>query len=146
MDIALGRNGQVGHKGSRRMDPVVHFELPAADLERAMRFYGQTFGWELNRPPGIGFAFAKTTPVDPKTFGPTTPGRINGSLLARQSVVQHPVLTIKVADLDAALVKAQANGAKVVLPKRDVGPVLAAYLEDTEGNVIGLVQDKPPRA
>ncbi|MEK6984837.1 MAG: VOC family protein [Candidatus Thermoplasmatota archaeon] len=128
------------------MDPVVHFELPADDMERAMKFYGQTFGWELNRPPGIGFAFAKTTAIDPKTFAPKEPARINGSLLTRQSVLQHPVVTIKVADLDAALAKAQANGAKVALPKRDVGPVLSAYLEDTEGNIIGLVQDKTPRA
>ncbi len=124
------------------MDPVVHFELPATDIERAMRFYATTFGWQLSRPPGIGFAFAKTTEVDPKTYGPTAPGRINGSVLTRQSVLQHPVITIKVADLDAAVAAAQKNGAKLALGKRDVGPIWAAYIEDTEGNVIGLVQDK----
>ncbi len=125
------------------MDPVVHFELPVSDIERAMRFYGATFGWELHRPPGIGFAFAKTTEVDPTTHAPKTPARINGSLLTRTGPLQHPVVTIKVADLDAALAKAAAAGAKVVLAKRDVGPIWSAYLEDPEGNVVGVVQDKP---
>ena len=128
------------------MDPVVHFEIPAADLDRAMRFYSETFGWELRRPPGIGFAFATTAAVDPATLAPGAPGqpgRINGNLVVRQSVLQHPVVTIKVADLPAALAKAQANGAKLALAARDVGPILAAYIQDPEGNVIGVVHDKP---
>ncbi len=30
------------------MDRVVHFEIPADDLERAKKFYGSIFGWELS--------------------------------------------------------------------------------------------------
>lgn len=124
------------------MDPVVHFELPAGDLDRALHFYEATFGWRLHRPPGIGFAFAETAEVDPKTHAPRQPGRINGSLLARQGPIQHPVVTLKVPNLEAALTAAARNGGRVVLEPRDVGPVLSAYIEDTEGNVVGLVQDK----
>ncbi len=125
------------------MDPVVHFELPVTDIERAMRFYSTMFGWQSQRPPGVGFAFTKTTEVDPKTFMPTAPARINGSMLVRQGALQHPIVTVKVADLDAALAAVAKAGGKVVLGKRDVGPIFSAYIEDCEGNVIGVVQDKP---
>jgi hypothetical protein len=125
------------------MDPVVHFELPTTDIERAMRFYHDAFGWKLHRPPGIGFAFAETAEMDPATHAPREKARINGSLLVRTGPIQHPVVTIKVANLDAAIAAATGHGGKLVLPPRDVGPVLSAYIQDTEGNIVGLVQDKP---
>ena len=31
------------------MDRVVHFEIPADDLERAKKFYSDNFGWKLNQ-------------------------------------------------------------------------------------------------
>ncbi len=125
------------------MDPVVHFELPATDMDRAVRFYANAFGWKLHRPPGIGFAFAQTADVDPTTHAPKQGGRVNGSLLLRTGPIQHPVVTIKVPDLDAAIRAVAAQGGRLVMPARDVGPVLSAYIQDTEGNVVGIVQDKP---
>ncbi len=125
------------------MDPVVHFEIPVSDMDRAMRFYAAAFGWELHRPPGIGFAFAKTAPIDPATYAPKEPARINGSLLVRAGPIQHIVVSIKVPDMQAAIVAATKAGGKLAMAARDVGPILAAYLEDPEGNIVGLVQDKP---
>jgi len=29
------------------MDKVVHFEIPADDVDRAKDFYGSVFGWQL---------------------------------------------------------------------------------------------------
>ena len=31
------------------MDPVVHFEIPVKDVERAKTFYAGIFGWKLNQ-------------------------------------------------------------------------------------------------
>ena len=31
------------------MDKVVHFEIPAKDLERAKKFYSTVFGWQLQQ-------------------------------------------------------------------------------------------------
>lgn len=34
------------------MATIVHFDLPAEDLERTSSFYGGLFGWKLERMPG----------------------------------------------------------------------------------------------
>ena len=31
---------------------IVHFEIPADDVERAQAFYTQLFGWQFSNPPG----------------------------------------------------------------------------------------------
>jgi hypothetical protein len=31
------------------MNRVVHFEIPADNMERARRFYGENVGWKLNQ-------------------------------------------------------------------------------------------------
>ena len=46
------------------MRKVVHFEIPADDLERAKEFYGAVFGWELADMPEMDYTVVKTTPVD----------------------------------------------------------------------------------
>ena len=33
------------------MSKVVHFEIPADDLDRAKKLYGSVFGWELQTMP-----------------------------------------------------------------------------------------------
>lgn len=30
-------------------DPIVHFELPADDVERAQKFYKDIFGWDFHK-------------------------------------------------------------------------------------------------
>ena len=56
---------------------VVHFEIPAEDLERAKGFYASIFGWQLHTMPMAGgeYATVVTTPVDEQTQMPTEPGR-----------------------------------------------------------------------
>ncbi len=31
---------------------IVHFEIPADDLDRATKFYREVFGWEISKMPG----------------------------------------------------------------------------------------------
>jgi len=39
---------------SNKMDPVIHFELPAEDTERVRKFYESAFGWQTtNLDPEI---------------------------------------------------------------------------------------------
>ncbi len=33
----------------RKMDPVVHFEMPYEDRERVANFYARTFGWQMHK-------------------------------------------------------------------------------------------------
>jgi uncharacterized protein len=119
---------------------VVHFEIPADDVERAQAFYRDAFGWQLNSIPGMGYTLVSTTPSGDN--GPLEPGAINGGMLARQDPVQSTVVTIEVDDIDAALKTVESLGGKTVrggMPVGDMG--FAAYFADPEGNVVGIWQN-----
>jgi catechol 2,3-dioxygenase-like lactoylglutathione lyase family enzyme len=34
------------------MPTIVHFEIPADDIERAKKFYNDLFGWKIEKWPG----------------------------------------------------------------------------------------------
>ena len=126
------------------MRKVVHFEIPAEDLDRAKSFYGSVFGWDLTTVPmpGREYTTISTVPVDPATQIPTEPGAINGGMLARQGPIQAPVVTIEVDDIDAALARVQELGGKTVLGRQAVGDMgFSGYFVDPEGNVVGLWQN-----
>lgn len=123
------------------MNKVVHFEIPADDLDRAKKFYNETFGWELQDiPGGQPYTIVHTVAVDENQM-PKESGAINGGLLprAQSEVVKSPSLTIDVPSIDDYVKKVEAAGGKVVkakVPVMDMGFV--AYFQDPEGNVMGL--------
>ncbi len=82
---------------------VVHFEIPADNLERAKAFYQKAFGWDINQYPGMEYHMLGTTPVDQKTQQPTEPGAINGGMTKRKNEVKTTVRTIDVADIESSL-------------------------------------------
>lgn len=119
-------------------DSVVHFELPADDLDRAQQFYRESFGWNLNPIPAMSYVMVSTTPTDEQGM-PQQPGAINGGMLTRSDPVTAPVVTIGVDSVDDALARIERNGGSVVSGKQAVGDMgFAAYFKDTENNVVGL--------
>ena len=119
-------------------DSVVHFEIPVDKMERAQKFFKETFGWSINAIPEMGYAMLGTTPSNAEGR-PTEPGAINGGMLERQDPVKYPVVTIHVDNIDDAEKRIQKNGGKMVRKKMAVGDMgFAAYFQDTEGNVVGL--------
>ena len=58
------------------MDPVVHFEVPTDDSERAQAFYKQAFGWEFTPNPELNYTLITTSPAG-EDMRPG-PGTING--------------------------------------------------------------------
>ena len=122
------------------MRKVVHFEIPADDVERAKRFYGSIFGWELQDVPGMDYTSLVTTPVDEQSQLPREPGAINGGLFRRSAdAPSTPVVTIDVDSVDDALKQIEAAGGSVVRPRTELpGMGAFAYFTDPEGNVVGL--------
>lgn len=122
------------------MRSVVHFEIPADDVERAKSFYGSVFGWDLQTMPvGEGeYTTVTTTPID-DTMRPTEPGAINGGLMRRSDRTPSPVITIGVDDIDLSLKEVESAGGSTVTPKTPIPEMGAfAYFKDPEGNVMGL--------
>jgi len=123
------------------MRKVVHFEIPADDLERAKSFYGSIFGWDLQTMPmpGGDYTIVNTTPVDEQTQLPSEPGAINGGMMQRDDRIPSPVITIDVDAIDDALAEIETRGGTVVTPRTAIpGMGAFAYFTDPEGNVLGL--------
>ncbi|HJY43892.1 MAG TPA: VOC family protein [Propionibacteriaceae bacterium] len=128
------------------MSKVVHFEIPAEDLDRAKNFYGSVFGWELQTMPMEGgeYTSVKTTDVDEQTQLPTEPGAINGGMFVRDERLTSPVITIDVDGIDDALKQIEAEGGTTVTPRTAIpGMGAFAYFKDPEGNVLGLWETTP---
>ena len=125
--------------------PVVHFEIPADQVERARGFYAQAFGWKVLAVPGMGYTLFHTAPTDAQ--GMVQGPGINGGMLERQDPVRGIVITVQVDDVEASLRAVEKAGGKVVRGKMEVpGIGWSAYVRDTEGNTVGLIQPLKSRA
>lgn len=122
------------------MSRVVHFEIPADDPERAIKFYEKVFDWEFEKWEGpIEYWLIMTGEED-------KPG-IDGGLARREDPTTGVENTIDVKDLDASLANVKAHGGEVIRPRMAVpGVGWMAYIKDTEGNVFGLMESDPEAA
>jgi predicted enzyme related to lactoylglutathione lyase len=128
------------------MPKVVHFEIPADDVDRAKKFYGSTFGWELQTMQmGEGeYTIVQTTAVDEQTQLPTEPGAINGGMFQRDERLTSPVITIDVDGIDDVLKQIEDAGGSTIQPRTPIpGMGAFAYFKDPEGNVMGLFETTP---
>ncbi len=131
------------------MDPIVHFEIPVDDLDRAKKFYGPIFGWNLTdwpMPDGSSYVGVHTTPIDEKTRQPLKPGAINGGMMKRNAMAKAPIFAVQVSSIDEKVKMIEQAGGKVIMPKVDMmGMGFYAYVTDLEGNVLGLWEDAPKK-
>ncbi len=119
-------------------DRIVHFEIPFDDGDRARAFYSGVFGWQTQEMPEMQYTMVMTGPVGDNSM-PSEPGYINGGMFQRTDTLNVPVLTINVDSIEAALDKVEASGGKTVEAKQAVGDMgFVAYINDSEGNLIGL--------
>jgi predicted enzyme related to lactoylglutathione lyase len=118
------------------MPRVIHFEIPADDPERGVKFYQKVFGWKINKWDGPEDYWLITT-------GEKSEPGIDGAILRRMqgTTVMN---TVGVASVDEFTQKVVKAGGKVVLPKQTVpGVGYLVYCADTEGNVFGMMQNDP---
>jgi uncharacterized protein len=126
------------------MPRVSHFEIHADNPERAIQFYAGLFGWQFQRWDG-------PMPYWLITTGPDSEPGINGGLMKRMGpgpadmqAVNAYVCTTMVPNLDASVEKALATGGTTALSKMPVpGVGWLAYVKDTEGNILGMMQHDP---
>jgi predicted enzyme related to lactoylglutathione lyase len=119
------------------MNPVAHFEIPAADLERAQEFYAKVFGWEIGEDLG-GTRLVTTTPRGDNGM-PNNPGEINGDIFKKEGALDKPIIMITVPSIDEHLNKIKAADGVTVVEKTQVGDMgWCAYFKDTEGNTLGI--------
>ncbi|MFM7544647.1 MAG: VOC family protein [Ignavibacteria bacterium] len=119
------------------MNPVVYFEIPVTDMNRAIAFYSSVFG----------FSFAKEV-IDHNdmAFFPFEDGArgITGALAMGEiyvPAVQGILIYFGTDDIDAILHKAVEAGGEILYPKTSNGELgHVAEFKDSEGNRIALHQ------
>jgi predicted enzyme related to lactoylglutathione lyase len=119
---------------------VVHFEIPADNADRARKFYSSVFGWKMNTMPEMNYTMVGTGDSDENGM-PKTPGHINGGMGPRGGPLEHPVVTIQVDDVEAALQEIEKSGGTTLQKKMAIGDGamgFTGYFKDSEGNTIGL--------
>jgi predicted enzyme related to lactoylglutathione lyase len=123
------------------MNEVIHFEIPAADTERAKNFYSSIFGWRMTSLPEMNYTMVATTEADDMNR-PKKLGAINGGMMKRTRYIRRPVITISVENIEAILADVNRNGGSTLMEKFMVADMgWSAYFRDTEGNPIGLWQN-----
>ena len=123
---------------------IVHFEIPANDIEKLKKFYSDLFDWKIEKMPGgMEYWGIQTVPVDEKGM-PMRPG-VNGGMMKRQMPEQKPVNYISVESVDEYSKKVVKLGGQIAVPKMEIpGMGWWALALDPEGNQIGLFQIMQP--
>ena len=123
------------------MFTVVHFEIPADDVERAKKFYGELFGWQIEK-------FTGPTPMEYWEIATSAEkgamGLLGGGMMPRQAPEQQITIYIDVPSIDEYVAKVTNLGGKVCFPKTAV-PAMGyfAVCLDPENNGFGIWEVNP---
>ena len=123
---------------------IVHFEIPAENLERLKKFYSDLFGWKFEKFPGpTEYWNVQTVPVNEEGM-PMRPG-VNGGMMKKDRPEHKPVNYISVESVDEYSKKAVQLGGQIIVPKMEIpGMGWWALVLDPDGNQIGLFETIQP--
>ncbi len=114
------------------MPSIVHFEIPAEDLQRARNFYSKLFGWKIESMLGTDYMM-----ID--TYG--APG---GGMMKRMHPDHQITDYIGVPSVDEYSAKVEKLGGKIMVPKKAVpGMGYFVICMDTENNTFGIWEWDP---
>ncbi len=117
------------------MGKIVNFHLPAENVERAVAFYRDVFGWT--------FTPLSDEPV-PYFHASAVGAGVEAAITKRTHVIANPVPTIEVDDIDDTLTHLSKNGGQQAAVNDIAGIGRFANARDSEGNTIALLQRKSP--
>jgi uncharacterized protein len=125
-------------KMKKSYNPVVYFEIPVTDINRAINFYKAVFHFDFDKEI-IDHNEMALFPFTEENSG------ISGAL-AKGEIYKPTkdgvVIYFKTMNIDETIELAIKNGGQVLYPKTDNGFGFVAEFEDSEGNRIALHQSK----
>jgi predicted enzyme related to lactoylglutathione lyase len=118
------------------MPTIVHFDLPADDVERGKKFYEKLFDWKFDKVPmPEPYYLIETKDLE---GNPGIGGGMGKRMLPGQQVSNY----IGVPSVDEYLEKVEKLGGNIFMPKTAVpGWGYLAVCVDTENNVFGLWEE-----
>jgi uncharacterized protein len=113
--------------------PVAFFEVISPDHERAQKFYGELFGWQVAADPAMGGYGLVDTGAGEDAIG----GGIGPSSAPGDGGVK---IYVRVDDLEAFLDRAERLGGRRLVPPTDLPGEFGrfAIFTDPDGNQVGL--------
>jgi predicted enzyme related to lactoylglutathione lyase len=125
------------------MPTVQFFEIPADNLERAKKFYGNLFGWKMknfdNNTTNLDSEYLMFETADENG----KPG-IGGGMMKRQHPQQMICNFVTVRSIDECSAKVEQLGGKILVPKMAAkGHGYFVVCSDTESNHFGIFQQDP---
>lgn len=120
---------------------MAHFEIYVADVPAGMAFYSGLFGWSFSAMEGAEeFSYHLAE-------GPAFGEALSLGILARPdtahdagSAIRGGTMTFEVDDCDARYAWALEHGGAEAMPPMDYpGIGRCAYVEDGQGNVVGMI-------
>jgi predicted enzyme related to lactoylglutathione lyase len=121
---------------------IVHFEIPASDVESLSKFYSDVFGWKFEKAPMPDFDYWLIS------TGPRGKS-VGGGMYKKDRDEDRPRNFIGVDEIDSAIEVFKSAGGKEVMSKQEVpGQGWSFIGADPEGNVLALWQQtsKPRQA
>jgi predicted enzyme related to lactoylglutathione lyase len=118
-------------------NPVIYFEIPVTDLERAIKFYKAVFLFDFQR---------EIIDHNEMALFPFYDGNTGISGALAKGEIYKPthngvVVYFKTENIDETLKLVVANGGQILYPKTSNGDLgYVAEFEDSEGNRIALHQ------
>jgi len=109
------------------MSSIVHFEIPADDIQRAKTFYSSLFGWKIEGFQGMDYMMIDVL------------GAPGGGMMKRMHPDQLITQYIGVTSVDEYAAKVEKLGGKIIVPKKAVpGMGYFVICMDTENNTFGI--------
>ncbi len=143
--MATAKKTKAKKANIKKADPVVHFEMPAADRKRMAKFYANTFGWKtkmLGEEMGNYVIVTTANEVD-KKGRPKQKGIINGGFYTKSKgkPAQYTSVVIAVDDIKKSMAKIAKAGGKVIGEPMEI-PGFGMYVSfyDTEGNRVSIME------
>ncbi|MDA4116241.1 MAG: VOC family protein [Thaumarchaeota archaeon] len=113
---------------------IVHFEIPAQDVEKLSKFYSDVFGWKFEK-----------TPIGEMEYWMITTGprakSVYGGMYKKQIDMEMPRNYIAVDKIDKAIETFTMAGGKQIVQKMEVPGIGWSFIGvDPEGNAVGLFE------
>lgn len=114
------------------MSRVIHFEIPAEDPEKVVKFYTDAFGWKIKQWSDQPYWLVET--------GLKGEMGIDGAIY-KKDWMDLTVNTIGVENLEKAMAAVKGAGGEIVREPMEIpGVGRHTYGKDPEGNMFGMLQ------
>ena len=120
---------------------IVHFEIPAGDVEKLSRFYSDLFEWKFSKQSlgSMDYWMIQTTGTGPE--------HLAGGMYTKQEETDKPRFFVYVDDIDSHAEKLKQAGGRVIYEKQELpGMGWSLLAADPENNLLGLFQPNAPPA